>query len=277
MRTKTRLTITLAQDLVEQIDNHVDGIAVKNRSHAIETLIQNSLSPSVKTAVILLGGKHKGSEALQKIGNNYLLTQTLNMLKKHHLNKVIICLSKGNTKIKQLFGQGENLGLTISYSYEERPLGTGGAVKKIREQLGKQPFLVIYGDVLTTLDLSNLFDFHFNEGSLATMAVKPRMAEPKYGQVFLQGNKIIKFLDNSTESGISIINTGVYVFDSKVFDVFPSKNNFTLEKDVFPYLAEKKQLSASFFQGIWYEISDTKDYQAAQASWQAMTSDSNKH
>jgi len=132
----------------------------------------------------------------------------------------------------------------------------------------KKPFLVIYGDILTTLDLSNLFEFHFNEGSLATMAVKPRMGELKYGQVFLQGNKIIKFLDTSNDSGISIINTGVYVFDTKIFDIFPAKNNFTLEKDIFPYLAQKKQLSASFFQGIWYDISEEKDYQEAKQHWQ---------
>jgi NDP-sugar pyrophosphorylase family protein len=219
-----------------------------------------------------LGGKQNGTVALQKIGTNYLLTHTLNMLKKHHLKQVIICLAPGNNKIKQLFGNGENLGLKISYQSEEKPLGTGGAVKNVKELLGNQTFLVIHGDILTTLDLGNLFEFHFNENSLATMAVKPRMGEPKYGQVFLQGNKIIKFLDTSTDSGISIINTGVYVFDPKIFDVFPTKARFTLEKDVFPYLAEKKQLSASFFQGIWYDISEDHDYQEAKRHWQKIVS-----
>ncbi|MFH2118164.1 MAG: sugar phosphate nucleotidyltransferase [Candidatus Paceibacterota bacterium] len=271
MRTKTRLTITLSQELVEKIDSLIDGQAVKNRSHAIETVVQESLAPSVKTAVILLGGKHGGAAALQKIDGNYLLTHTLNILKKHHLTRVIICLNKSNHKIKQLFGNGEQLGLQIDYSYEEKPLGTGGAVKNIKKILNEKPFLVVHGDILTTLDFSNLFEFHFNEGSLATMAVKPRMGEPKYGQVFLQGNKIIKFLDTSNDSGISIINTGVYVFDAKIFDLFPTKNYFTLEKDVFPYLAEKKQLSASFFQGIWYDISEEKDYQEAKDRWQTIT------
>jgi NDP-sugar pyrophosphorylase family protein len=277
MRTKSRLTITLSQDTVDKIDALVDGAQIKNRSHAIETLIQESLVPSVKAAVILLGGMHNGSAALQKIGQHYLLTHTLSMLKKHHINQVIIGMKKGNNKIKQLVGNGENHGLNITYSFEDKPLGTGGAVKNVKKLLNNQPFLVIHGDVLTNLDLSKLFEFHFSENTLATMAVKPRMGEAKYGQVFLQGNKIIRFLDTSTDAGISIINTGVYVFDPKIFDIFPNKSRFTLEKDVFPYLAEKQQLSASFFQGIWYDISETKDYQEAQAHWQESVSKNTNH
>ncbi|HCR81263.1 MAG: Nucleotidyl transferase [Candidatus Pacebacteria bacterium GW2011_GWB1_47_8] len=269
MRTKTRLTITLTQDLLQSIDSLINGVSIKNRSHAIETLIKRSLSPRIHTAVILAGGDlaGKNNSALTKLGSSTLLAYTLSMLKKHHLNRVIICLGKDDQPIMKLFGNGENLGLTIEYSLEEKPLGTGGAVKKIQPLLSSGPFLVMHSDVLTTINLTELFKFHFDEKTLATIAVKPRMGELKYGQVFIQGNHIIRFLEKGVESGISIINTGVYVFEPKVFELFPKKESFTLEKEVFPLLASRGQLSAFFFQGRWFDIRTPASYKTARERW----------
>lgn len=272
MRTKTRLTITLSEELVSQLDTLVDGATVKNRSHAIETLLKDSLSPTVHTAIILAGGPaEKNNPALITIDGVALLSHTLNLLKKHRVSRVIFSMDKNNQRLSKLFRDGQNLGLKIEYSREEKPLGTGGAVKKVQPLLGNAPFLVIHGDVLTTMNLSDLFAFHFREKSLATIAVKPRMSEPKYGQVFIQGNKIARFLEQGAKDGISIINTGVYVFDPKIFDLFPNRSSFTLEKDVFPLLAEKQQLSASFFQGLWYDVSTPASYQEATKRWQEIS------
>lgn len=269
MRTKARLTITLSQSVLNAVDTLVNGITIRNRSHAIETLLKQSLSPSVKTALILAGGNQdkKPHPSLSKISGGYLLAHTLNMLKKHNINKVIISLHKTDTEIMRIFGKGESYGLQIEYSIEEKHLGTGGAVKKAKSFFKNMPFLVIHGDTLTNMNLSNLCSFHFTEKSLATIAVKPRLGELKYGQVFIQGNKIIKFLETSENSGISIINTGVYVFNQKIFDFFPQKEVFDLEKDVFPSLAKQQQLSASIFQGLWFDITDENSLKKAKNDW----------
>lgn len=269
MRTKTRLTITLSQALLDGVDALVNGTTIRNRSHAIETLIKQSLSPSVHTAVILAGGKNNQSQnpGLIKIGGGYLLAHTLDLLKKHSITHVILCLSSTDTEIMRIFGNGEGSGIKIEYVIEETPLGTGGAVKKAAHLLKNAPFLVIYGDILTTLNLSDLCAFHFAEKSLATIAVKPRLGEPQYGQVFIQGNKITEFLPTSEKSGISIINTGVYVFENKIFDFFPKKEVFTLEEDVFPLLAQQQQLSASLFQGAWFDMTDEENLKEAHNKW----------
>jgi NDP-sugar pyrophosphorylase family protein len=272
MRTKTRLTITLSEDLVSQLDALVDGSSVKNRSNAIETILKDSLSPTVRTAIILAGGaSEKDDPALLKIGGDTLLAYTLSLLKKHHIQRVIIALNKNRRLLMKTFGDGSRFDLKIEYNLEDKPLGTGGAVKKALPMLGNAPFLVIHSDVLTTINLTELFAFHFGEKSLATIAVKPRMSEPKYGQVFIQGNKIARFLEQGAKDGISIINTGVYVFDPKIFAVFPARARFTLEKDIFPILAEKQQLSASFFQGIWYDVTTPASYQEAAKRWREIS------
>jgi mannose-1-phosphate guanylyltransferase / phosphomannomutase len=270
MRTKTRLTITLSESILDAVDSSINGITVRNRSHAIETFIKKSLSPSIKTAVILAGGNKERDQnpCLTKIGKGYLLTHILDNLKNNHINRVIVCLHKTDTEVMRIFGKGENYGINIEYLVEEQPLGTGGAVKKAKDLVKNSPFLVIHGDTLTNIDLSNLFSFHFTEKSLATIAVKPRLGEPKYGQVFIEGNKIIKFLETSENSGISIINTGIYIFDPKIFEIFPQKEVFTLEKDVFPKLAKQKQLTASIFQGMWFDITDKDSLKKARDKWQ---------
>ena len=269
MRTKTRLTITLSEEILSSVDALVNGVTIRNRSHAIETLIKQSLSPSIQTAIILAGGEQNNqtNSALTKINNSYLLTHTIASLKKHRINRVIICLNQNETEIMRIFGNGENHGLKIEYQIEDTPLGTGGAVKKAEQLLHGLPFLVIHGDVLTNLNLSELCTFHFSEKSLATIAVKPRLGEKKYGQVFIQGNKIARFLTTSENAGISIINTGIYVFDTKIFDYFPQKNIFNLEKEVFPILAKHQQLSASIFQGPWFEVTNEQNLKEARARW----------
>jgi NDP-sugar pyrophosphorylase family protein len=270
MRTKTRLTITLSENVLNAVDSIINGVTIRNRSHAIETLIKKSLSPTVQTAVILAGGnKHDQQHpSLTKIGKGYLLTHLINNLKNNNINNIIICIHKTDTEIMSIFGKGENYGVKIEYLIEDKPLGTGGAVKKAKELVKNSPFLVIHGDIISNIDLSELFSFHFSEKSLATIAVKPRLGEPKYGQVFIQGNKIAKFLATSDNTGISIINTGIYVFDPKIFELFPSKEIFSLETDVFPKLAKHNQLTASIFQGMWFDITDRDSLKQAKDKWQ---------
>lgn len=257
MRTKSRLTITLPEDVLNQVDSFIDGKQIRNRSHAIETLILKSLMPSVKTAVILAGGKGSvnGPPPLQKIFGKFLLAHQLEHLKNFGLANVVICGGSDSEKILQVFGDGSEFGVEIVYVDEKKPMGTAGAIKLAEKYLDSNPFLVMHGDVLTDLNLSEFIDFHLEENTLATLGVKPRMGEKEYGQVFMQGNKIIKFMENGATEGISIVNTGIYVFKPKVLDIIPAGKKLKLESAIFPALASERQLSAFIFQGVWRDVS----------------------
>ena len=84
MKTKTRLTITLSQDILTKVDALIDGHSVRSRSHSIESLIRQSLNSSIQTAVVLAGGKRSKSSlpALKKIQNRYVLSIMIEQLKK---------------------------------------------------------------------------------------------------------------------------------------------------------------------------------------------------
>lgn len=267
MKKKTRLTITLSHDLLKNVDATIDKQLIRNRSQAIENLILQSLGKKVSTAIILTGGSQNPQRCLKKINDRYLLSIIIDHLKKHEITDIVLCGGKDNNKIYDIFSDGTHLGVNLQYVQELNPLGTAGAIKKAESYISGSTFIVLHGDVLTNLNISDFISFHKNEQSIATIGVKPRLGEKKYGMVNLQGNKIIKFDKSSANVGISIINTGLYVFDTKVLNFIPKNKPANLEDDIFPLLVENKELSAFIFQGIWYDISEKKDYDEAVNRW----------
>jgi len=262
------LTITLAPQLLDDLDRTIDGQTVRNRSHAIEVLLRRSLRPSVASAVVLAGGSgFEEAPALRSVGGRPLIARMLSHLIDHGIDNFLVLAGGHQSEVRALLGNGESLGASIRYLRENQPCGTAGALRLARPFLGDGTFMVIHGDVLTDINLSEFIEFHRAEGAQATMAVKPRQAEREYGQVMLQGNRITEFFESSGEAGISIINTGVYLFEPSVFEMIGADGAVMLERDVFPELARAGELSAFFFQGIWYDISSRENYERAQARW----------
>lgn len=270
MRSKTRLTITLPPELVRRLDGMVDRQDVRNRSHAVELLLRQSLEPTVRTAVILAGGSRRGLQIppLAAVEGMPLITLTLRHLMGYGIRSFLILAGAHEDAIRELLGEGEALGARIRYVREPELRGTAGALKLAEPELQGDPFLVIHGDVLTDINIADFIRFHRAEHSLATIGVKPRHGEPRYGQVMLQGNRITDFLEKSGDGGISIVNTGVYLLEPGVLSLVAPDTPTRLETDVFPKLARMGQLSAFLFQGFWFDISSPQNYQDARSRWE---------
>jgi NDP-sugar pyrophosphorylase family protein len=269
MRSKARLTITLDRDLLRQIDKMIDHVTIRNRSHAIESILQESINPTVSTAVILAGGKGSSNShpALLPIDDKELIFITLEHLANYGIRRIFLLAGDKEPQFRTLLAEDSHLGIKILYVEEEQPLGTAGAVKAIENQLNHEPFLVIHADILTNINLADFITFHKQEKTLATIAVKPRDAEKKYGKVMLQGNKITEFAEKEKSEGISIINTGVYMLQPDVLNLIDVGKPAQFETDVFPKLAAIHELSAFLFQGIWFDISDSESYLGAKKRW----------
>ena len=269
MRSKARLTITLDKDLLMQIDKMIDNVKIRNRSHAIESILRERLKPEVSTAVILAGGKKHMDihPALLPIDDRELIFLTLEHLAEAGIRKIFILSGSEGTDLREHLRQHDIFGAHIIHIQEEQPLGTAGAIKAIEDQLGHEPFLVIHADVLTNINLADFIAFHQQERTLVTIAVKPRDAEKKYGKVMLQGNKITEFSEKGQSEGISIINTGVYLLDPDALNLVNENTPSHFEIDIFPKLAALNELSAFLFQGIWFDISDSESYLGAKSRW----------
>lgn len=255
-RKKERLTISLPKELLAILDKTIDGKEIRNRSHAIEHFLGQSLKPSMTTAVILAGKikQAKIHPALTKIGGRFLLDISLEHLADSGIRTVYILAGIYREKLRVAIRQ-HSYGMKIIWVDEKKPKGTGGALSLLKENIS-EPFLVFHGDILTNIPIQPFIDFHFHEQTLVTIAVKPRQSEPEYGQVSLEGNRIKEFSERDKGVGISIVNTGVYMMNPEIFSYLDEDSKpFKIEAKLFPKLAAINELSAFFFQGMWFDVS----------------------
>ncbi len=272
---RERLTITLRDDLLRRVDGIVDGLKIRNRSHAIEYLLSQLLAPKVSQAVILAGGRgvkmrpltYEIPKPLVSVKGRPLIEYALDLLRGAGIKEVIVAIGHLGEKIREELGSGKKYGIKLYYSQEEKPLGTGGALLHAREFLNKKPFIVINGDILVKIDLLEFVNFHGEEKYLATMALSTVSDTKGYGTVLLRGEKIIDFLSTEKRAGSQLVNAGIYIFNPEIFDYIPQKGKVNLD-DIFPRLARKGKLAGFSFEGPWFEISTPRNYERAIKEWE---------
>lgn len=257
---KTRLTITLSEDILKKVDQLIDRKTIRNRSHAIEHLVTRSLEPSISTAIILAGANTANLvRPLTEIQGQPLILNALNHLKSFGVTNIIITTDQYGEAIEKLLGDGAAYDVSIKYLYEKKPLGTAGAVKNAASLLQEESFYVWSGDVLTDINLHDLSQFHHKHDSIVTFAVKPRPTKSSYDNVFLQGPNVVDFQPSSKDQEVGVVNTGIYVFSPEIFSYLPPSPSM-LEKDVFPKLTRAGKCVAFMFQGVWFDIGTDQNY-----------------
>ena len=272
---RDRLTITLRQDLLHQLDDIIDGVKIRNRSHAIEYLLSQSLQPKITQAVILAGGQgvkmrpltYEVPKPLIPVGGKPVLEYTLELLSDAGIREVILATGHLGDKIKQEIGNGRKYGMKVTYSEEPVALGSAGAIRYARHLIKSQPFLVINADILTKINLKEVIEFHQEEKFICTMALSAKAKTQGFGTVLLRGEKVVQFIKKSDKKTSQLINAGIYIFNPEIFDYIPVNDKSDLDEDVFPKLAEEGKLSGYTFEADWFEVSTTANYELAIKKW----------
>jgi mannose-1-phosphate guanylyltransferase/mannose-1-phosphate guanylyltransferase/phosphomannomutase len=179
-----------------------------------------------------------------------VMEHTLRLLARHGFTEAIANLHWFPETIEERFGDGSAYGLELSYSYEERLLGTAGGVRNVAEFLGDS-FLVVAGDALTDLDFVAMREFHESHDGIATLATKRVAETDQYGVVIAgEDGRIQGFQEkpDPAEALSDLANTCIYMFRSEVFEFFPALGTSAAAKpddapefvdwamDVFPAL-----------------------------------------
>ncbi len=202
---RERLTITLREDILKTVDRAIDGTKIRNRSHAIEYLIQKASSPAITHALILAGGKGAKPGPLSKempkamlpVGGKPALEHTLLLCKQHGLHNIIISMGPEGAEIEKYFGDGSRFDLSITYLKQARSeVGTAPAMKQAEALLKNEPFVLMYGDVVADINVTDLIEFHLGMNTLGTMALTSVDRAHDWGVVLLHGTKITAFIEN---------------------------------------------------------------------------------
>jgi NDP-sugar pyrophosphorylase family protein len=271
---RERITITLKDEIIRQLDAQIDGERLRNRSHAIEYFLSKSLGMRAVKVLILAGGKPvdfiSGQKALPKamvkIAGKPLLEHTLHKLKTQKFTDVLISLGLGGENIQNYFADGDRVGINLSYITQSASIkGTAQALWQAREFLNGQPFLLLYGDVLSDMDFNELLEFHRSQPqAVCTMALTSTDAVHKWGLVRLQGSKIVGFEEKPVQPKTfsRLVNAGMYLMEPEIFQ-YLDKSSIKLEHDVFPRLAEEGKLIGYPFDGLWLDVSSSAAYKQA--------------
>lgn len=139
-------------------------------------------------------------------------------------------------QIEQHFGDGAEFGLTISYSRENGPLGTGGAVK-LAERFLSDPALILNGDSYVEWNLAPLLALAAERDADLVMALQAVPDVSRYGSVLMADHdRITQFAEKGTATGAGLINAGVYLLRKEIVSRLPNDKPISLERDVFPGL-----------------------------------------
>jgi mannose-1-phosphate guanylyltransferase len=195
--------------------------------------------------------------------NKPLLDITLEQLTHIGVDGVVLAVKFMANMFMQRYGE-KMYNINISYSLEKTPMGTGGAIKYAEDKIGHdEPFLVLNGDIFTTLDYGALIKKHKESNAVATVALY-RVKDPsRYGTVKLKkNNQITQFVEKAPlgQEPSNLINAGVYVLDPKVFNYIPASKTFSIEREVFPKLAAEGKMFGHEFKEIWIDIGKPIDY-----------------
>jgi glucose-1-phosphate cytidylyltransferase len=142
---------------------------------------------------------------------------------------------------------------------------TGGRIKRLKEWIGNETFMLTYGDGLSNVNLDELIRFHKKHKKLATVtAVHP---PARFGGLILDGNRVVDFTEkNQAKEGW--INGGFFVLEPQVLDTI-ADDSTTWEKEPLEQLSADGELMAYFHEGFWQPMDTLREYKQLEAQWQS--------
>jgi NDP-mannose synthase len=220
-------------------------------------------------AVLLAGGKGTRlrpftatlPKVLVPVGERAVLEILLRRLHRAGVRKITLAVNHFADIIMACFGRGEKLGLEIDYSLEDKPLGTVGPLKLIRNL--PENFLVMNGDLLTDLSFGKLYQAHLKEGADLTVATCRRTSKIDFGVLAVDPltRRVVGFREKPVYS--VDVSMGVYVFNRRVLECVPENRPFGFDELVLTMLKQKRAIHTYPFQGYWLDIGRPDDYEQA--------------
>ncbi len=201
------------------------------------------------------------------IGDMPILEILLRQMKRAGVDEVVLTVGHLSELLRAFFQDGERLGLNIRYSYEDQPLGTAGPLSLVQGL--DDAFLVLNGDVLTTLNLSTLVDYHRQSHAAATIAMHARQVKIDLGVIQHDSSNIVTgYVEKPTFD--YDVSMGIYVFDPKVLAYIPN-NQYLDFPDLILRLIHAGECVVGYpFGGYWQDLGRADDYEQAVAEFEKM-------
>lgn len=211
-------------------------------------------------AVIMAGGlgtriaevDRSVPKPMMRLQGTPVLEHQINVLKRQGITDIVLTIGYLGSVIQSYFENGEKFDVNIQYIFEERPLGTAGGLRFLRDSLQKdEDFLLINGDIILDIDFMRLVEFHKKQSVMATILIHPNDHPFDSAIVVADDSRYVKkWYHKEEEKGWyqNRVNAGVHVINSKVLElpIFSEKEKIDLDRDILKPLINLNELSAYY-------------------------------
>jgi len=220
-------------------------------------------------AVILAGGKGTRlkpyttvfPKPLMPIGDKPILEIVVQQLKSHGFNEIIMAVGHLAELIMTFFNDGSKYGIKIKYTREDKPLGTAGPLALMKGELN-ETFLMMNGDLLTTLDYSDLVNYHKRNGAIATIALNKRTVKIDFGVPEVDtDNNVIGYTEKPEID--YLVSMGVYVFEPRVLEYIRPNEYLDFPDLIKKLISNGETVKGYVYGGYWLDIGRPDDYERA--------------
>lgn len=232
----------------------------------IDDIISQDTKPN--RVILMVGGLGTRLRPLTKdtpkpmlhVGGKPILQTIVEKFASYGFVNIVMCVNFKSNIIQDYFGDGSKYGVNIEYTFEDKRMGTAGALSLLKN-IPDEPFFVMNGDLLTNVNFEHLLNFHLKNNSLATMCVREYDIQVPFGVVEIDDKKIVSIEEKPVHK--FFVSAGIYMLSPSVIDYIP-ENDFYDMPTLFEKLIEKEEKTLSFaIKEYWLDIGRIEEYEKA--------------
>ena len=220
-------------------------------------------------AVILAGGLGTRlkpfTEVIPKpllpIGEKAVLEIQIEHLKQHGFNEIFLATNYKSDYIQNFFGDGSRYGVKLIISREDKQLGTVGPLTLLKSEL-TEPFLLMNGDILSNINLTNFYNFAVNKESTLSVCIKKIIMPYAFGNIFFKDD-IVTGIEEKPDI-ITYALAGIYVMKPGILNFIPDNEYYGMDSLIKKMLSEQEPISKYELKEYWLDIGRIDDYESAQ-------------
>lgn len=198
------------------------------------------------------------------LGDKPILEHIVCWLSSNGIKDIIIATGYLAHIIEDYFGNGTVVSPDVSIKYvrSAKPLSQGGQLKTVEKVIGKEPFIVTYGDVITDLDLKPLIKFHSEKRGLATLVARKLTTTSRFGVLHIDSDFSLKEWEEKPKTE-ALVNAGIYIFEPRIFNYIPENQVVSMDKVFQEAMARDERAYVYVSNANFIDIGDTNSYRMA--------------